>query len=63
MRFGHKGYEHDPGLSMERTQMIASTTPQAAVWPLTNLVFWILICAGYAVVAGGLLYAVLEHSQ
>jgi hypothetical protein len=48
---------------MERTQMIARTTPQAAEWPLTNLVFWILICAGYAVVAGGLLYAVLEHSQ
>lgn len=41
--------------------MTIQTTPQEPEWPLTPLVFWVLVCAGYAVVAGGLLYAIWVH--
>jgi hypothetical protein len=46
---------------MEVEKMTTTTSPQEPEWPLTPLVFWVLVCAGYAVVAGGLVYAIMVH--
>jgi hypothetical protein len=42
-------------------KMTTTTSPQEPEWPLAPLIFWVLVAAGYAVVAGGLLYAILVH--
>ena len=41
--------------------MTTGTSSQQPEWPLQHLVFWVLVGTGYAVVAGGLLYAIFMH--